>query len=66
MTLENKDQGPSSTQKESNTNLKRLWKLRNTDSDQPPMRGATLERKDQQLNKIMLAEVTCNELCLYA
>lgn len=54
------EQGPTGTQERNNTNLKGLQKGRETDSDQPPMRGAILERKDQQLNKIMLAEVTCN------
>lgn len=60
MTLENEGQGPSGTQEGNNTHLKGLQKSRKTDSEQPSMRDATVERKDQQINKIMLAEVTGN------
>lgn len=63
MTLENKDKNQVSPKKGTIQCEITSEKPEDHHSEQPPMRGAILERKDQQLNKIMLAKVPCNQLC---
>lgn len=63
MTFENKEQKPNVTKEENTTNVKGIQKSLKADLEQLPMRGATLKRKDQQLDKIMLAEVACDYSC---